>query len=116
MPKPERMRKAKPKICNICFGEEIDDGKEYLKFTNPILAVCNCKGSSGLRHLECLRKWINQKRKVVKHGQFQETYQYAKSQCEVCSALYPDVVEHRGHSYDIFQYRVPRQSEYLVLE
>ena len=62
-------------MCNICFGEEADEEKS----TNPILAVCNCKGSSGLRHLECLRKWINQKRKVVKHGQFQETYQYAKS-------------------------------------
>ena len=60
---------------------------------DPVISVCSCKGSSGFIHLNCLREWLNSKRKVTKMSEFHENYIYRKSQCEVCGDLYPDMVE-----------------------
>lgn len=67
-------------------------------------------------HLKCLQEWLNSKRKVNELSSFQWNYIYRKSQCEVCGALYPDMVEIKGQLYPIFDFEKPTKSHYIVFE
>lgn len=84
--------------------------------TDPIISACHCKGSSGDIHLKCLQVWLNSKRKVNELSNFQFNYIYKKSQCEVCGALYPDMIEYKGQLFPIFDFDRPQKSHYMVFE
>lgn len=98
--------------CRICLCEEKDTKEE----DNPIVRVCQCKGSSGDIHVKCLQEWLNQKRKYSKMSSFQDNYIYKKSQCEVCGSMYPDMVEVKGKLHQIFEFKKPKNSNYIVIE
>lgn len=61
----------------MCEEEEQKGSKRNL--VDPVISVCSCKGSSGFIHLNCLREWLNSKRKVTKMSEFHENYIYRKS-------------------------------------
>jgi hypothetical protein len=99
------------KSCRICLCEESESKKD-----DPIVSPCDCKGFSGDIHVKCLQEWLNQKRKVSKLSQFQENYIFKKSQCEVCGSLYPDMVEVDGKLYPIFDFKKPKNQNYIIME
>ena len=100
----------KVKSCRICLSEESETKDD------PIVSPCMCKGYSGDIHIKCLQEWLNQKRKVSKLSSFQENYIYKKSQCEVCGSLYPDMVDVKGKLHPIFDFKKPKNSNYIIIE
>jgi hypothetical protein len=42
--------------CRICLSNVMEDKD------NPLINPCNCKGTQGLLHLECLKSWMSSKR------------------------------------------------------
>lgn len=87
--------------CRICLGEEEEQGsddsdndserseKSKDRIKNPLLAPCNCTGSSKYIHLECLREWLE--RSLSDYPSMNcLTRIYKINSCELCKTKYPD--------------------------
>lgn len=64
--KGQTSKRSEAICCRICLCEEKDTKED----DNPIVRVCQCKGSSGDIHVKCLQEWLNQKRKHSKMSSF----------------------------------------------
>uniref|UniRef100_A0A5S6Q999 RING-CH-type domain-containing protein n=1 Tax=Trichuris muris TaxID=70415 RepID=A0A5S6Q999_TRIMR len=42
-------------VCRICHGSELSSPTKGV----PLLSLCNCRGTMGLCHLECLETWLS---------------------------------------------------------
>ena len=123
------------KSCRICFGNDLEGDesqkkdeeekeKEGLKkhrsgrvkrIDNPLLAPCNCTGSSRYIHLKCLQEWLGRSRFDYDQQESLTTI-YKISSCELCNTKYPDQVNINGEKYEIFEIERPKDIPYLVLE
>lgn len=99
---------ARRGCCKICL-EETEEAENFL--FNP----CNCSGSCGTVHLECLLQWIHVKvKKEVIGGTLH--YNFEKFECEVCKSELPIVVElENGSRRELLPIEKPTGS-YLILE
>ena len=61
--------------CRICLSEE-EPG-------NPIISPCDCTGSVGFIHLECIREWLEGK-KHKKETPIVNSYIWRGLECEIC--------------------------------
>ena len=100
---------SEARACRICLDDD-----ETLD--NPIVNCCECKGAAGDIHINCLREWLNQKRKVNNLSEFQTNYIYKKCVCEICGFLYPDMVGARGQTFSVFDFKKPTGCNYMVIE
>ena len=113
------------KSCRICFGndqEELDakaaessKKRNPGRIENPLIAPCNCTGSSRYIHLSCLKDWLGRSRFDYDQQNCLTTI-YKVSSCELCKAKYPDQININDEKYEIFEIERPKDLPYLVLE
>ena len=82
---------------------------------NPILHICKCKGSSGNVHVECLKAYLDTKKKVQANKARVETLYWKRFECEICKQSYPLSVNIGGQDVPLITYAVP-ESNHIVLE
>ena len=63
-------------MCRICLSEEEND-------EDPLIAPCNCQGSAGFIHVNCLRQWLATKL-TVKVTTNSVNYVWKENKCELC--------------------------------
>ena len=100
-------KKKSKKCCKICLCEENDD-------ENPLINPCNCTGSVGLTHLECLRTWLQSKIKVKPNGVL-SILTFKKLECEICKGVIPQKISHLNKIYSLIQPNNPKKS-FLIIE
>ena len=94
--------------CRICLSDEVRD------FSNPIITPCRCSGSMGNIHLNCLRKWIEQKVSIrLRH--YVTIIEWTSLSCELCKAPYPFAVSFDGTIYEVISIPYPKKP-FVVLE
>jgi len=82
--------------CRICLCEaEVD---------NPLICPCNCAGSMGSIHKNCLKEWLNSKRHVYK-GDKVTSYFWKALECELCRE--PFEKKMRSSLFNIMQFELP---------
>ena len=102
--------KKKDKVCRICYMEEED------ALNNPIVQPCRCSGSCRYVHLNCLKQWINTKSCLkVDENELCSVYLFTESECELCKAKLPDLVDHNGKYYSLLDFS-DEFKNYLILE
>ena len=99
--------------CRVCLERKSNfDNIDDQILINP----CNCKGDSKYIHLSCLKKWFQ-----IRYGnQNQLTkncilYQYS-NQCEICQAIFPDVIKIDNNYYDLGNFIKPQFDNYIEFE
>lgn len=113
------------KKCRICLGEDESDVAENFgtdsseesksNSKNPLIAPCDCTGSSKWVHLECLREWLERNMTEYRTENC-VTRVYKINSCEVCQTKFPDQVNIEGHKYEIFKVERPNGVPYLIME
>lgn len=101
------------KICRVCYcGEESAT-------ENPLLNICECKGSMKYIHYECLKNWLDSKIEssplssiYVKEG-IGMSYCTNDLICELCKTKFPDYVNHNGKLFNITFYKT-KFEKYLI--
>ena len=102
--------KKKDKICRICYMEEEDE------IENPIVQPCHCSGTCKYIHLNCLKQWINTKSCLkVDENDYCSVFVFTETECELCKAKLPDLVEHNRKLYSLLDF-TDEFKNYLVLE
>ena len=102
--------KKKEKVCRICYMEEEDE------LENPIVQPCHCSGSCKYIHLNCLKQWINTKSCLkIDQNEFCSVFIFTETECELCKAKLPDLVEHKGNLYSLLDFS-DEFLNYLILE
>lgn len=95
--------------CRFCLSNEMDNA------SNPLVNPCNCKGTQGLIHIECLRSWMTSKRTHKVFSPTSEMYTWRTMNCELCSAPYPFKVCFDGQNVSLLEYEEP-EGRYLSFE
>ena len=102
--------KKKDKLCRVCYLEEEDE------IENPLVQPCQCSGSCKYIHLKCLKQWINTKSCLkVDQNDFCSVFVFTESECELCKAKLPDLVNHNGKLYSLLDFS-DEFKNYLILE
>lgn len=102
--------KNKNRICRICYIEEEDE------YENPLLQPCICSGSMKFIHFKCLKQWINTKcYSRIEYTEDCEIYLIKQIKCELCNSKLPDIINHKGLSYNLTEF-IPGFNSYLILE
>ena len=94
--------------CRFClFG--------YSDPANPLIEVCECKGSIQFIHFLCLRNWISYKLTIDDKENQQYYFVYKPINCELCHAIFPTYAIINGKRSPILE--IPRfKAPYIVLE
>jgi len=95
--------------CRICLSNVMEDKD------NPLINPCNCKGTQGLLHLECLKSWMSSKRTHRVFSVHSEMYTWRAMSWELCSALYPFKIGFNGKRVSLLDFDVPK-TKHLVFE
>lgn len=95
------------KQCRICLMDEQDSQE-------PLVNPCNCKGTSGYIHINCLQNWIITKMRIKEKSEIKCSY-WKKLDCEVCKALLPYVVNIGGEKVELVPIERP-ETPYILLE
>lgn len=61
---------------------------EEAEHSNPLIAICDCIGSSKYTHFKCLRQWFTTQLDPVKINQVTEI-NWKSLECELCKAKLP---------------------------
>ena len=81
--KKEQIKIIEAKTCRICLSEE-----DPLEIENPLITPCNCAGSMGFIHVDCLKQWLESK-KIVKYYPQVTSYCWKNLECELCKYPFP---------------------------
>ena len=96
-----------PVTCRICLSDECTN-------ENFMITPCNCAGSMGWIHLECLQKWLGSK--VASRDYNSATcYSWKSLECELCKFKYPDKIIIKGSVYSLLCVQKP-ENNYIILE
>lgn len=72
--------------CRICWSSEESED-------NPLIVACQCKGSVGLIHFQCLKNWLQtQKQEKGPQNGAQgnvRSFYWKRFECEICKQMYP---------------------------
>ena len=66
--------------CRICLSEGPQEG-------DPLLCPCECSGSIGYVHSDCIGKWLRSRLGLENHSS--AAYFYRPMACELCHSSYP---------------------------
>eukprot|EP01066_Platyproteum_vivax_P015226 Platyproteum_vivax@DN6752_c0_g1_i1.p1 len=97
--------------CRICLldgqGEDKDD---------PLIDPCACNGSIKWVHLNCLKHWIDGRRKTDQQGQSAGSLFFKQLQCELCKHNYPiSVITREGRKLTLVSMPKP-EGPFIILE
>lgn len=82
---------------------------------DPLINPCKCKGTQGLIHVSCLKKWMTTEKKEKMHSDSTIEYQWKIIQCEICKQIYPHTISFKNQSVSILDYSLPSH-DYMVIE
>jgi E3 ubiquitin-protein ligase DOA10 len=71
-------------LCRICLCE--DNTAEY-----QMISICKCAGTMQYIHVNCLKEWIDSKKKFKKNDNV-TTYLWKGLTCELCKTRFPDLI------------------------
>ena len=67
-------------------------------------------------HLNCLKQWINTKSCLkIDQNEYCSVFIFTETECEICKAKLPDLVEHNGNLYSLLDFS-DEFLNYLILE
>ena len=104
---PLQLSAASGQTCRICLWTE-DPA------LGPLVSPCECVGTMGAVHVQCLRNWLHSKLVVEKNSRV-ATYSWQRFYCELCRTQYPDRLAVDGLVYDLIQIARPN-GKFIVLE
>jgi hypothetical protein len=107
-PTDSKKDKSKPQ-CRFCWGTESTE-------ENPCIVPCNCSGSVGFIHYNCLKNWISLKMQRKEHESITTLF-WRNFECELCKYAYPYAFKTTKKVYKLVDIKVPQTSpNYLVME
>ncbi len=86
--------------CRICLGEDMREAQ------NPLITPCKCAGSVRYVHLQCLKRWIQQRVRVEQHSNSVTVFWKSLS-CELCKTPYPFAVYFDGKIHELIEVPIP---------
>ena len=93
--------------CRFCWAHEATKA-------NPLLGTCKCTGSVAQIHFDCLRQWLEVRRKSKTSENF-TTYFWRAFECEICKTEYPLMMKTGDKRFNLVKYDKP-EGNYMVLE
>ena len=98
-----------PKICRICYMEEVSDSK------NPLVQPCKCSGSMKYIHLNCLKQWLFTKSctRLEKKQNF-SMFIIKPVECELCKTRLPDFIMHNDKLYELLDFRTEFENHLTI--
>ena len=99
-------------LCRICYGDHLQNASGV---DDVMLYMCDCRGSTGGVHYQCLKTWINYKIVSKNHYNNILTYQWKKLECDICLKPYPRRVSYAGIVYEFLSVQKPN-TPYIVIE
>ena len=94
--------------CRFCWVNEHT-------LDNPLIASCSCSGGVKFVHFLCLRQWIQTKMISQILLRF-STYFWPSFECEICKTPFPFVFKANGRKYNMVEFQIPENENFLVLE
>lgn len=79
-----------------------------------LLNPCQCMGSCGTIHLQCLREWVSIKKLIKYKDEFTEI-DFSKIKCEICKSPFYSMFQYKGLNSFLIQLKRPRDN-YVILE
>jgi hypothetical protein len=67
-------------------------------------------------HLGCLKLWLKQKLSVRELEKMGVSYTIKSFNCELCKEPYPTEVKCNGQNYNLLDYFIPENQNYVILE
>ncbi|KAL4467230.1 hypothetical protein ABPG72_005855 [Tetrahymena utriculariae] len=104
----KQLEKKERMPCRICLSSSCSR-------KNPLLAPCNCKGSTRWIHYDCVQQWINQRIQIIE----KPNYANIKSRCikcELCMTLLPPTIKLDDQVYNLYQFKNLKFDKFIVLE
>ena len=102
--------------CRICWSAESTD-------QNPLIVACQCKGSVGLIHFQCLKNWLQTQKqeKVPQQGALSNvrSFYWKRFECEICKQMYPYTFKIDKAIYkivDVSEHINGHNNNYILLE
>merc|ERR1719265_2598042 len=99
--------------CRICYDDH-NDAK------NPLFNPCSCKGSMGLVHFNCLKRWLRENKQTVAKKSSVTSFLWNKFKCEICTTPYPSTFkDSKRHLYkllDFTELKRCKKENFLLLE
>jgi len=80
--------------CRFCWCNENSEEK-------PLILACQCKGSVGLIHYECLKNWIATQKQTKEYGTNVISYFWKKFECEICKQSYPYIFRNKDKLFKL---------------
>lgn len=100
-------------ICRYCLHDTCNSNDPD-SIDNALIFCCQCVGSSGGVHYQCLKSWI--KNKIITKSNYSTlTYQLKKLQCEVCKSPLPRKVKYQGKIHELVSIERP-SGPYIIAE
>jgi hypothetical protein len=110
-PEGQECRLCKDKKMNI--NKETDDGE-----SNPLICVCKCKDNKY--HYKCLKNYIKDNEiKVINQESIIDDAKVLKNfECDECKQQFPLKFKYENSDkiYNLYDYEVPSQGDYIILE
>ena len=98
--------------CRYCWDNEVSE-------ENPLLMLCNCKGSTGSVHHSCLRAYLGTKKITIKEDDKVQSYMWKKFECEICKKGFPLTVKKDNYKFSLADIEMPDEEKvenFIVLE
>ena len=84
---------------------------------NPLINPCECKGTMGLLHIDCMKHWLNTKKTVKEYNENTcIIYTWKIVSCELCKQPYPHTIHFKDKSVCILEYDEPVNEPYIIFE
>lgn len=104
---PEYDPEDGPIYCRFCFCYTVSDD-----FTeNMLISPCKCKGSSKYIHFGCLKRWIQNKFKILNKGYNNEKikkFEIKKINCNLCKESFPYEIAYKGKVSKLISIEMPK--------
>jgi len=109
--KPEKDNEEK-QLCKICYTDENDDN-------NPMVHLCNCKGTLNYSHFGCIKQWMKTKLIIFQNPKNTvKSYLIQGFNCEICKTPYPlkFKLSNNEKIFTLIDIEKPINSNYIILE
>ena len=100
-------------MCRICYDKE--NTSTPTDISVKLINICKCKGSTGLLHFACWKKWMSSKLDLNKKPN-SKTFKFGLFECEICKTPLPISVINESRRFDLIDIRPSAGVPYLLLE
>lgn len=84
--------------------------------SDPLIAPCNCSGSTALVHIECLTRWVTTKMKKQKSPEEGGMYELQRLFCEICKKKFPKLIIKGNKKYSLLSFLENDTSAFIQIQ